>query len=129
MDDFCGSVVTPDSPRYFQARQEFNRSIQKCPCSIAYCTGEEDVVRAIRAARDSCRTVRVRSGGHNYEGFSVGDCAAVIDVGCMDSIRLNPAAGTLTTEPGVRNRQLYEALGASGYPFPSGTCPAVAVAG
>lgn len=129
MDSFCGSVVTPDSPRYHEARQEFNRSIEKFPCSIAYCTGEEDVVRAIRAARDSRRTVRVRSGGHNYEGFSVGDRAAVIDVGCMDSIRLDLSDGTFTAGPGVRNRALYEALGALGTPFPSGTCPAVAVAG
>lgn len=129
MDSFFGSVVTPDSPRYHEARKEFNRSIQKFPCSIAYCTGEEDVVRAIRAAGESRRTVRVRSGGHSYEGFSVGDRAAVIDVGCMDSIRLNPAEGTFTAGPGVRNRALYEALGALGTPFPSGTCPAVAVAG
>jgi FAD/FMN-containing dehydrogenase len=129
MESFCGSFITPDSPRYHEARQEFNRSIQKFPCSIAYCAGEEDVVRAIRSARASGRTVRVRSGGHSYEGFSVGDRAAVIDVGCMDSIRLDSSAGTVTAGPGVRNRALYEALGARGVPFPSGTCPEVAVAG
>ncbi len=126
---FCGSVITPDSPQYTKARQVFNRAIQKFPDLITYCSDENEVIKAVKAARKTCRTIRVRSGGHSYEGFSVGDCAAVIDVGCIDFVCLNPTKGTLTVGPGVNNRALYEVLGAYGYPFPSGTCPTVAVAG
>ncbi|MDR1630604.1 MAG: FAD-binding oxidoreductase [Oscillospiraceae bacterium] len=125
----CGSVIFMNSPQYNEARQVFNRSIQKLPASIAYCTNEGDTAAAIYAARHSGRTLRVRSGGHSYEGFSVGTCADVIDVSCMDSVSINEQAGTLTAGPGVTNRVLYETLGAYGYPFPSGTCPTVRVSG
>ena len=127
--DFCGRVIVPGSPGYTLARQEYNRAIQKFPAFIAYCTDEESVVKAVHAACKSGLPARVRSGGHNYEGFSVGNRAAVIDVGCMNDLTLNETAGTLTAGPGVLNRELYEAAGAHGYPFPSGTCPTVAVAG
>lgn len=124
---FCGSIILPDSPQYHTARQEFNRAIQKFPAGIAYCTDEQDVACAVREAVQNGCTLRVRSGGHNYEGFSVGNCAAVIDVGCMNKISIGNE--TLTVGPGALNSAIYEAAGASGFPFPSGTCPSVAVSG
>ncbi len=128
-EKFCGSVIVPGSPQYDIARQEFNRSIQKYPAFITYCTDEEAVIDAVLAARESDCKIQVRSGGHNYEGFSVGNRSAVIDVSCMDKVTLDEAAGTLTAGPGTLNRELYELMGSYGYPFPSGTCPTVAVAG
>lgn len=126
---YCGLEIAPCAPEYGAARRVHNRAIEKFPARIAYCTNEEEVARAIRAAREAGVKARVRSGGHSYEGFCVGDCAAVIDVGCMDSISIDESAGTLTIGPGARNRALYESAGALGYPFPSGTCPTVAAAG
>ncbi|HWP50205.1 MAG TPA: FAD-binding oxidoreductase [Clostridia bacterium] len=126
-ENFCGSVILPNSPQYHTARQEFNRAIQKFPTSIAYCTDEQDVVCAVQEAQQNGRSLRVRSGGHNYEGFSVGNCAAVIDVGCMNEISFGNE--TLTAGPGALNSAIYEVVGASGFPFPSGTCPTVAVSG
>lgn len=127
--NFCGRVVFPDSQQYETARQVFNRSIQKYPIRIAYCTHENEVTEAVDDARTSGCKIRIRSGGHSYEGFSVGNCASVVDVSCMDSITIDEGAGTLTAGPGVLNRTLYELAGAYGYPFPSGTCPTVAVSG
>ncbi len=127
--EFCGSVIVPGSRVYNKARQIFNRSIQKYPASIIYCEDEDAVIRAVQAAGKTGHTVRVRSGGHNYEGFSVGNCAEAIDVSCMNTVMLDEASGTLTAGPGVLNSALYETMGAYGYPFPSGTCPTVAVAG
>lgn len=127
--DFCGSVIVPGSRGYDKARQIFNRSIQKRPASIVYCEDEDAVKQAVQAAGNTGHTVRVRSGGHNYEGFCIGNCAQVIDVSCMDTATLDETSGTLTAGPGVLNSALYETVGAYGYPFPSGTCPTVAVAG
>lgn len=128
-ESFCKSVVMPNSPEYLFARQEFNRSIQKFPCSIAYCSNEDEVIMAIHAAKEHGCKMRIRSGGHSYEGFSVGNCTDVIDVSCIDFINIDEDAGTITVGPGVLNRDLYEAVGVQGFPFPSGTCPTVAVAG
>lgn len=125
----CGSVILMDSPYYQEARQVFNRSIQKLPASIRYCINEADVIAATYAARQAGRSLRIRSGGHSYEGFSVGNCADVIDVSCMDSFWLDEWTNTLTVGPGLTNAMLYERLGAQGYPFPSGTCPSVRVSG
>lgn len=127
--DFCGKIILPGSPWYDTARQEWNRSIQKFPAAIIYCTNEEDVRKGIHYAKRHGLPVRVRSGGHNYEGFSVGNRALVIDTSCMKDAEIDTERGTAEIGGGVNNRELYELTGAEGYPFPSGTCPTVGASG
>ncbi|MGL4374088.1 MAG: FAD-binding oxidoreductase, partial [Turicibacter sp.] len=73
--------------------------------------------------------IRVRSGGHNYEGYSTADQALIIDVGDLDGIIVDTDNDMVTIQGGVKNTQLYHKLATYGYPFPGGTCPSVAVAG
>jgi hypothetical protein len=73
--------------------------------------------------------LRIRSGGHNYEGYSNGDCTVVIDVSEMNGLEIDESAGLLRIGGGVINRQLYAFVSSYGYPFPGGTCPTVGVSG
>ncbi|MDN4527383.1 FAD-dependent oxidoreductase [Fictibacillus fluitans] len=123
-----GEVITRFSPQYEEARQEWNRAVQKFPLVIVYCSTVDDVRNAILWARRNEVRIRIRSGGHHYEGYSVGNGIIVIDISRMDGIVLNNN-GQLTIQGGVKNEQLYDFVGSMGYPFPGGTCPTVGVSG
>ncbi len=122
-------IILPCNPKYDSARQIFNRSIQKYPAVIVYCENNSDVVEAILLAQRHDLTVRIRSGGHNYEGFCVGNGVLVIDTSLLKSREIDEECHTLRIGSGVNNHELYEFLGKHGYPFPSGTCPNVGAVG
>jgi hypothetical protein len=126
-EGLTGEVITPQSPLYAGARQEWNRAIQKFPAAIVYCANKYDVRNAVVWARSHCIPLRIRGGGHNYEGFSTGDGVLVIDISRMKCIRLDRSK--ITMECGVQFAQLYGVLGPLGIPFPGGTCPTVGIAG
>ena len=122
-----GEVITPDNPFYPSARQEWNRVIQRFPLAIVYCYNKYDVSNAVLWARQRCVPIRIRSGGHNYEGYSTGNGVLVIDISRMSRIGIHK--GFLFLEGGVKNKQLYDFIGPLDYPFPGGTCPTVGVSG
>lgn len=126
---FNGEIVTPNDVEYNEDRQIWNRSIQKCPIAILYCTSRKDVISALRFCVRKDINFRIRSGGHNYEGYSIVNNGIVIDVSRMKRISINELNNTVKIESGVQNSQLYEYLGKRGYPFPGGTCPTVALSG
>lgn len=133
MDDFLygltGEVVTPFDPVYNQARQGFNRAVQLFPLIIVYCRNKRDVSNAVIWSGKHCVPVRIRNGGHNYEGYSNGDCTLVIDVSRMKHISIDEGLNRLYLESGVNNGQVYAYAASKGYPFPGGTCPTVGVSG
>lgn len=122
-----GVVVTKESPNYEECCLSWNRAIEKHPLVIVYCEENQDIIQAIKWAKQYGVPFRIRSGTHHYEGYSTGDQLLVIDVSCMNRIELNET--TVTVQGGVRNRELYEAVCGAGYPFPGGGCPTVGVAG
>lgn len=124
-----GQIITPNDPEYDADRQIFNRAIQKFPQVIVYCYNEQDIRNAILWARRNCVGIRIRTGGHNYEGYSIGNDILVIDISRMNRLEFNENERILKIQGGVINTQIYELLGNLGYPFPSGTCPTVGAAG
>lgn len=126
---FNGEIVTPNDVEYEKDRQVWNRAIQKYPAAILYCASKEDVISALKFCVINNIDFRIRSGGHNYEGYSIGDDVIVIDVSRMKKVNINELDNTVKIEAGVQNSELYEYLGARGYPFPGGTCPTVGVVG
>lgn len=122
-------IITPDSLDYEKARQEWNRSIQKFPKLIAYCETTQDVSDIIKYSYDNGLRIRIRSGGHNYEGYSTGNDVVVIDISKMNNANINYEENTVTVQGGIKNTQLYNYISNQGYPFPGGTCPTVGVSG
>ncbi|RDY27034.1 FAD-binding protein [Romboutsia weinsteinii] len=122
-------MITPNNPKYELARQEWNRSIQKFPLVIAYCEDYYDVSNAVCWAVENNVDIRIRSGGHNYEGYSTGNKAMVIDLSLMNKIKIDSCNNTVKIQGGVNFGKLYNTLATQGYPFPGGTCPTVAASG
>ena len=124
-----GSIITHCDNSYDEDRQGWNHAIQQYPLVINYCRTAKDVSNAILWARRNNIALRIRSGGHNYEGYSNGDCVLVIDVSEMNKIELDERSNTVYVQGGITNRELYEYVSSKGYPFPGGTCPTVGVSG
>ncbi len=122
-------VITPINNYYNDARQVWNRAIDKYPIAIAYCKTYEDVKKSILFARKNNFKIRVRCGGHNYEGFSIADDALIIDISNLNKIQINYECNTVTVQSGAYLGQVYNFLGASEYPFPGGSCPTVGISG
>lgn len=124
-----GYVVTPLNPEYELARQEWNRAINKYPIAIDYCRSETDTANAVMWCRRRNIGFRIRSGGHNYAGYSTGNRILVIDISRMNNICVDEQANTITAQCGAANTMVYSAAARYGYPFPGGTCPTVRVSG
>ncbi|MDR3540217.1 MAG: FAD-binding oxidoreductase [Desulfosporosinus sp.] len=124
-----GRIVVPGDPQYNEARQEFNTFFSKFPLVIVFAQETKDVVNAIRWARYRDAPIRLRSGGHNYEGLSVVDAGIVIDVSEMTQVKVDRKRGTATVQTGLRNFALYKTLGSEGLVVPSGVCPTPGIAG
>ncbi len=127
--DFKGEIVTQEDKSYEVARLEWNRAINKYPLIIAYCECTRDVQEAIRWSRKCRIPIRIRSGGHNYEGYSTGNCVLVIDVSRINRVEIDEERKLVKVGGGVKNRELYDTISTKGYPFPGGTCPTVGVSG
>ncbi len=128
-EGLTGRVITPDDPGYHELRQVYNRAVQKFPLAIVYCRNQDDVIHAILWSRKYHISLRIRNGGHNYEGYSTGNHVLDIDLSEMNHLTIDENAHLLYVQGGVTNKQLYEAVSSKGYPFPGGTCPSVGVAG
>src|ERR1700736_965747 len=69
-----GHVVTAASrDEYERARQNYNARLDFRPVEIVYCYGETDVVNAVKYGIANRRQICMRSGMHDYEGFSLND--------------------------------------------------------
>ncbi len=129
LDGLSGRIVTPYDDSYNEDRQGWNHAIQQCPLIINYCQTAKDVSNAVAWSRQNNIPLRIRGGGHNYEGYSNGNFVLVIDVSEMNKIELDEQSHSVRVQGGVTNQQLYKYVASKGYPFPGGTCPTVGVAG
>lgn len=129
LNGLTGRIITPETPIYQEARQVYNRAVQKFPSAIVYCQNKTDVCNAVLWAKDHHNCLRIRGGGHNYEGYSTGNDVLDIDLSEMKEIKIDEDSHTITLQSGVNNKDIYEAVSIYGYPFPGGTCPTVGVCG
>ncbi|MDH6448907.1 MULTISPECIES: FAD-binding oxidoreductase [unclassified Streptomyces] len=90
-EDLTGDVFAPDDPGYDEARTVFNAMIDRRPAAIAQCVDEDDVIRAVRFARDLDLPIAVRGGGHSVAGMAVNDGGLVVDLRHMRAAVVNSA--------------------------------------
>ncbi|MGW8726163.1 FAD-dependent oxidoreductase [Streptomyces sp. NPDC055808] len=95
------------------------------PAGIVMCAAESDVVKAVRWAARHGVSFAVRSGGHNYAGYST-TTGLVINLRAMKQV--TPKGRRLHLGGGATNSDVYAARDAGLY-FPGGRCPGVGVAG
>lgn len=109
-------------------RKLFNKRIDLKPQVIAICKTEQGVQMAVSYANDHDLNINIKSGGHNFEGFSLNNNGLVIDLSQMKGLTLN-SHHQLVAGPAVRLAELYSYCLPKGRLLPSGSCGSVGLSG
>ncbi|KAG8089855.1 hypothetical protein GUJ93_ZPchr0011g28591 [Zizania palustris] len=105
------------------------------PVCIVAASGASHVQDAVRCGRRHGVRLRVRSGGHDYEGLSYrsvrAEVFAVLDLSRFRAVRVHAGDATVWVDSGATLGELYYAIGTvnPGFAFPGGTCSTVGVGG
>jgi FAD/FMN-containing dehydrogenase len=124
-----GRIITPESPEYNLAREEFNTRYDLFPTIINFCETVKDVSNAIKWARKKNVKFRIRTGRHSYEAYSSLDGGLVIDISEMNQVKIDRRKKTARLGAGSLLFPLYEKLYEKGFTIPGGTCPSVGLSG
>ncbi|MCX4861477.1 FAD-binding oxidoreductase [Streptomyces canus] len=128
-EDLAGDVFAPDDLGYDEARAVFNAMIDRRPAVIAQCVNEDDVVRAVRFARDLDLPVAVRGGGHSVAGMAVNDGGLVVDLRHMRAVTIDPAAEAVRVAGGATMSDLDRACQPHGLATTGGRASTTGVGG
>ncbi|CAL5011813.1 unnamed protein product [Urochloa decumbens] len=110
------------------------------PAAVVLPASKRDLRRAVLCARGAATAIRVRSGGHSYEGQSYTASGAgagsapfvVIDLMNLNRVRVDAASATAWVESGATLGEVYHAVAAassSSLAFTAGSCSTVGVGG
>ncbi|TVX89762.1 FAD-binding oxidoreductase [Paenibacillus agilis] len=124
-----GRIVFPDNPTYNAARMEFNRRFSKFPRVIVFCKRTQDVINAVKWARERGVRLRARSGRHSYEGFSSVNGGIIIDVSEMNKVKVDRKNRVAHVQTGNPLERVYRKLWNKRVALPAGTAPDVGVGG
>ena len=89
-DRLDGHCLFPGDDGFDSARAVWNAMIDRQPRLIVRCSSVDDVVTAIRAARELDLEIGVRCGGHSVLGLCVPEDGLMIDLTPMSSVRVDP---------------------------------------
>ena len=129
LSNLKGSLLTPDSPGYDEARTIWNAMIDRRPGLIVRCADATDVARAVRFARSHDLLVAVRGGGHNIAGNAVCDGGLMIDLSPMRAIRVDQTTRTARVGPGCTLGDVDRTTQGYGLATPLGVNSTTGIAG
>ncbi|XP_051120216.1 berberine bridge enzyme-like 2 [Andrographis paniculata] len=113
--------------------RRFNTTATPKPAAIIAAAAESHVTAAVICAAAAQIPLRIRSGGHDFEGTSyVSDRPfLLLDMSGFRSIAVSPAGRTAWVDAGATLGELYYEISkkTTGLAFPGGVCPTVAAAG
>src|SRR5438094_76011 len=128
-DSFSGEVILPDHAGYDAARIVWNAMIDRRPAMVVRPANTEEVIAAVRFARDHDLVIAVRGGGHSVSGFSTCDDGMVIDLSAMRGARVDPKTSTARVNGGALLGDLDDAAQAFGLACPVGVVSHTGVGG
>jgi FAD/FMN-containing dehydrogenase len=100
-DEFAGQLIQPEHPEYNKVRKVWNGMVDRCPALIARCMNANDIVSAVRLAREHDLAVSIKGGGHSVAGRSVCEGGLMIDLSGMREVKVDPERKIASVEPGA----------------------------
>ncbi|HEV8535068.1 MAG TPA: FAD-binding oxidoreductase [Candidatus Limnocylindria bacterium] len=128
-EKFRGELIVPGDAEYDSSRVVWNAIADRHPAIVARCTRVEDVIAAVRFAREQDLVIAVRGGGHSVAGFSTCDGGIVIDLSGMRTVHVDPTKRTARVQGGALLEQLDRAAQEYGLACPVGVVGHTGVAG
>ncbi|KAI3737239.1 hypothetical protein L2E82_27236 [Cichorium intybus] len=113
----------------------FSESNLPKPTVIVFPETQDQLAKTVVCARRSSLEIRVRCGGHSYEGTSSvamdGRPFVVIDMTRLDNVSVDVNSGSAWVESGATLGQTYCAIAeaSSVHGFSGGSCPTVGIGG
>src|SRR4029453_9777636 len=126
---FRGEALLPGDPDYDEVRQIWNAMVDRTPALIARCASPDDVVQAVKLARENNLLASIRGGGHNIAGNAVCDDGLMIDLSLMKNVQVDPNARRATADPGCLLADFDAAAQVHGLATPLGINSTTGVAG
>ena len=126
---FRGEVLRPGNPGYDDARCVFNGMVDRKLALIARCTGTDDVVAAVRHARDAGLPLAVHGGGHGVVGHAVCDAGLMLDLRPMNRVQVQLSDGSVRAEGGTTWGQFDAATQEHGLAVTGGRVSSTGVGG
>lgn len=127
--DFDGRLLRPNDSGFALAAWPNNALYADVvPACIAVCASVADISRCLKWVRDTSSDFAIRSGGHNYAGFST-TTGMLIDVRYMNAISFDAQTGLAHIGAGANNQDIVNALIREGVSIPAGRCPTVGISG
>ena len=124
-----GPVLTAADARYDAARRIWNGAVGHRPALLARCADGQDVITAIRAAREHGLPLSVRGGGHDWAGRALRHDGLVLDLSAMRGVTVDPATRTAVAGGGATTDDVITASAPYGLAPVTGTVKAVGMAG
>ncbi|MDZ5647644.1 FAD-binding oxidoreductase [Nitrospirillum sp. BR 11828] len=124
-----GALVMPGDPFFGDYYRPNNLRFIKRPSGIARCDSVDDVAACVSWARKTGTPFAVRSGGHNYAGYS-NTTGLLIDLSRLTGItKVDEKTGLVTISGGSINSMVYKGLERLGRTITHGRCDGVGAAG
>lgn len=124
-----GQIITPIDANYDVLREIWNAMIDRHPGLIVRCSGTADVLQVVRFARQHQLLTSVRGAGHNIAGKSLHDGALLIDLGAMNTVRVDPEAKIAVAGPGATLGDVDHETQVYGLAVPTGINSTTGIAG
>jgi FAD/FMN-containing dehydrogenase len=128
-DAFPGEVVLPGDDGYDAARAVWNRMVDRRPAAVVRPTRPDDVITALRFARERDLPLAVRGGGHSIPGFSTCDDGVVIDLSRLRGGEVDAERRVARVAGGSLLAELDDAAQAADLVCPVGVVSHTGVAG
>lgn len=128
-NQLSNKLVRSSDAVYDEKRSIWNATIDKKPAAIVVCETEEDVIAAVKLAKENQWSISVRSGGHHIGGFAVCDNGLMIDVSNMNNVTVDVERKIVEVETGAKSGQLNAETQKYGLAVPLGTASGTGVAG
>jgi FAD/FMN-containing dehydrogenase len=100
-DLLAGQLLQPGDAGYDRSRLVWNAMVDRRPRMIIRCATVDDVVVAVRTARELDLEIGVRCGGHSVLGLAVPDDGLMIDLTPMAAVHVDPAQRTARVQGGA----------------------------
>lgn len=126
---FKGRIIQPADSNYDEARKIWNAMVDCRPALIAQVSVADDVLSAIKFAREYNLNITIRGAGHNIAGNSICDDGLMIDFSSMKNVSVDPNKKVAFVEPGATLKDFDAEVQKYGLATPVGINSTTGIAG
>ena len=133
MTNFDGQFYLPTDAGFEEAAMGriFNgRRPDRRPDAVLYAESDQDLINAVKLAKEKDWQIAIRSGGHSWAAWSVREGSLLIDLSKLQDVSYDEATGIAKARPAVQGGMVLDPwLAERGRFFNGGHCPPVGIGG